>query len=198
MAQYGILSEQEADTITLWRVKDFHGTSLYPRAPSRQTSGLAFVIPPGLKKLDSVGPPDFTLEEIRATPRPKVAFSKQQNKGKKMAEHVNREGVEASDLESDSDEGDNYADVVQEIHGNQDDLPPRVQWLMDEMADRADEEMDDDDDDQPEKGKKRSTFDPAESVDEDSGDGRSKRRKVEPTDVKPTPGKTARRGGRRG
>jgi hypothetical protein len=47
VAQYGILSEAEGNTATVWRVNDYHGTSLYERIP-RQNSGVALFVPTSL------------------------------------------------------------------------------------------------------------------------------------------------------
>ncbi|KAJ9604124.1 hypothetical protein H2200_011647 [Cladophialophora chaetospira] len=84
-AQYGILSLAEEDTITVWRVGDNHGTSLYHLIP-RQNTGVAFFISANLKEEKEHSEPKYTLGQILNTKRPDPpVFSARR---KRIAEHV--------------------------------------------------------------------------------------------------------------
>ena len=68
VAQYGILSEAEENAVTCWRVRDYHGTTLYQRVP-RQNSGVAFFVP--ISQAPDVGnAAPFTHNELANTKRP--------------------------------------------------------------------------------------------------------------------------------
>ncbi|EXJ59979.1 hypothetical protein A1O7_04127 [Cladophialophora yegresii CBS 114405] len=70
VAQYGILSVAEGNTATVWRVNDYHGTSLYERIP-RQNSGVALFVPTSLiPNSDQPAPHNFTRADLAAVERP--------------------------------------------------------------------------------------------------------------------------------
>lgn len=63
VAQYGILMEAEKNTVSCWRVNDYHGTSLYERSP-RQNCGIAFFVPKFQQPDTAESKLPFTFEEI--------------------------------------------------------------------------------------------------------------------------------------
>jgi hypothetical protein len=71
VAQYGILCEAEGNTATLWRVNDYHGTSLYERIP-RQNSGVALFVPTSLipNADHHTAPHNFTHADLVDVERP--------------------------------------------------------------------------------------------------------------------------------
>ena len=70
IAQYGIFSQAEANTVTCFRVNDFHGTTLYRLTP-RQNCGVAFFVPKASLPGDVSLP--FTHGELTKVQRPKYS-----------------------------------------------------------------------------------------------------------------------------
>ncbi|KAJ9604126.1 hypothetical protein H2200_011649 [Cladophialophora chaetospira] len=88
VAQYGILCEAEPNTVTIWRVRDKHGTSLYERIP-RMNTGVAFFVPDSLvpNAENPVAPP-FSREYLVTVPRPPLPRAPIPTK--KTAENTNQ------------------------------------------------------------------------------------------------------------
>lgn len=106
VAQYGILSLAEVNTVTAWRVHDYHGTSLYHLTP-RQNSGVAFFVPTSL--IPNVAPePKFTFEQILNTPRPPL---RQRVGPDGNVGHVNRHWLRGDTPEPESDAAEGSRDV---------------------------------------------------------------------------------------
>ena len=180
LAQYGVLSEAEGNTITCWRVKDHHGTTLY-RHEARQNCGVALYIPPKLKPLAGNATGEtYTRDEIARVPRPsRIRDPKSHETTGLKAEHVNKLAVRDTtpEAEDTANEPPSLLDRS-EPTGNTDmrgaDFEP-IAYELDQMYELG---LEPQGNEQEKKGKRKRDSDSPTGSSEDAEDASTKRRKL--------------------